>query len=82
LRFGGDTRVLAITLDRKDVPVGILEPGDLATAGARRAGLDSVLVETGILAKASEVERLGMMRDLGASPTFTMPAFRTAAGPH
>lgn len=26
---------LAITLDRKDVPVGVLEPGHFATAGAR-----------------------------------------------
>ena len=30
-----DQVVLAITLDREDVPVGILEPGDLAAAGAR-----------------------------------------------
>jgi hypothetical protein len=29
-----DQVVLAITLDREDVPVGILEPGDFAAAGA------------------------------------------------
>ena len=29
-----DQVLLAITLDREDVPVGILEPGDLAAAGA------------------------------------------------
>jgi hypothetical protein len=32
-----DWSVLAITLDRKEVPVGILEPGDFAAAGAGRA---------------------------------------------
>lgn len=43
--------------------------------GARCMGLDSVLVETGILAASGEAERLGMMGDRGATPTFTMRAF-------
>jgi HAD superfamily hydrolase (TIGR01459 family) len=43
--------------------------------GARGAGLDSVLVETGIAAGSSERERFYLMRDLDAPPTFTMSAF-------
>jgi hypothetical protein len=33
-RSRDDWSVLAITLDRKEVPVGILEPGEVAAAGA------------------------------------------------
>lgn len=43
--------------------------------GAKLAGLDSVLVETGILADAGNAERLRIMQAVGAAPTFTMAAF-------
>lgn len=41
--------------------------------GATNAGLDSVLVDTGILADATIAERTALMAEAQAWPTFTMP---------
>ncbi|MBD0415095.1 TIGR01459 family HAD-type hydrolase [Oryzicola mucosus] len=43
--------------------------------GAKDAGLDSVLVETGILAEYGGPDRVELMDEFGASPTFVMTSF-------
>lgn len=48
--------------------------------GAQTAGLDSVLVRTGILATASDDELPGLFTAVRAFPTYTMPQFSFAHG--
>ncbi len=47
-------------------------------AGARRAGLTSALVRSGILAELSEAELAGIYARNGATPDFVVPAFYLA----
>lgn len=45
-------------------------------AGAAGAGLASILVATGILARANDAERVGLYERHGAVPDFVLPQFR------
>jgi ribonucleotide monophosphatase NagD (HAD superfamily) len=74
----GDIYRHALALCGNPPAPGVVCIGDSVehdVVGARGAGLDSVLVETGILTGLSERERFYLMRDLDAPPTFTMRAF-------